>query len=353
MPVRLAGHAYDIRIGGGLLKTAGEEIAAVHAGRRAVVLTDDNVWPLYGDTLLSSLGDGEWRVLVLPHGEATKSLASYGRTLGYMAEAGLTRGDLLIAFGGGVIGDLGGFAAATYMRGIAFVQIPTTLLAQVDSAVGGKTAVNLPNGKNLVGAFHQPVRVLSDTSLLRTLPARELAGGMAEVIKYGAIYDAAFFEKLESHPSLDEAGLLDEIVYTCCDLKRAVVERDEKDTGERMLLNFGHTFGHAVEQLGNYERFIHGEGVALGMVLAAQAGECLGVTPAGTADRLRRLCGTFGLPTECPYTPAQLAPLMALDKKALGKEIRLVLLREMGSAFVKGLESAAFDRLMGELGRAH
>ncbi len=353
LSVRLTGHTYDILIGGGVLQEAGERIAAVHTGRRAFVLTDDNVWGLYGNRLQAALSGWEWQALVLPHGEHTKSIENYQQTLCRMAQAGLTRSDLLIAFGGGVIGDLGGFAAATYMRGIRFVQIPTTLLAQVDSAVGGKTAVNLPNGKNLVGAFHQPTLVLSDPALLHTLPAREQAGGMAEVIKYGAIYSAPLFQTLEEHPSFAQAAsLLDEIVYTCCDLKRAVVERDEKDTGERMLLNFGHTFGHAIEQLGEYERFIHGEGVALGMVLAARAGECLGVTPAGTADRLRRLCGAFGLPVSCPYTASQLQPLMALDKKAVGSEIRLVLLRKIGSAFVKSLEPAAFDRLMGELERA-
>ncbi len=354
LPVRLTGHEYDIHIGSGLLDLAGERIAAVHTGVRALVLTDDNVWPLYGGRLQAALSGWKLQVLVLPHGEHTKSIENYEKVLCCMAQAGLTRSDLLIAFGGGVIGDLGGFAAATYMRGIRFVQIPTTLLAQVDSAVGGKTAVNLPNGKNLVGAFHQPALVLSDTSLLHTLPAREQAGGMAEVIKYGAIYSASLFETLEAHASWKAAGpILDEIVYTCCDLKRAVVERDEKDTGERMLLNFGHTFGHAIEQLGNYERFIHGEGVALGMVLAARAGECLGTTPLCTADRLQWLCEAFALPMECPYVPAELAPLMALDKKALGKEIRLVLLHNIGSAFVQSLDTDTFDCLMGELGLAN
>ncbi len=348
LEVGLFEHSYPIYIGGGLLASAGEYITKTcpHI-KKAVVVTDRTVWELYGDTLSAALTGLPHEALILPPGEQSKDLTTFEKLLTFMADAGLTRSDLLIAFGGGVIGDLGGFAAASYMRGIDFVQIPTTLLAQVDSSVGGKTAVNLKNGKNLVGAFYQPKLVLADTDLLKTLPTRELSGGLAEVIKYGAIYSEPLFIMLESYPSLEDIHpLLPDLVYTCCALKRQAVEADERDIGERMLLNFGHTFGHAIEQMGNFSRYIHGEGVALGMVMAAKAGEVLGVTPAGTAKRIQNLCAAFELPVSHPFTVDQLLPVMTLDKKAVGHTVRLVLLHDIGSAFVKPMEPAELEPLL-------
>ena len=335
LTVGLQERAYAIQIGGGLLDRAGELIAAVSAPAMAVVLTDDHVWALYGKRLETVLGDLPHRVLVLPHGEQTKCVDQYARCLSFCAESGLSRGDLLLAFGGGVIGDLAGFVAATYMRGVRFVQIPTTLLAQVDSAVGGKTAIDLPEGKNLVGAFHQPSLVIADTDLLQSLPPREQAGGMAEVIKYGALFDATFFELLEAHPTWEAATpLLDEIVYRCCDLKRQVVEQDERDNGARQLLNFGHTYGHAIEAIGGYSAYIHGEGVALGMVLAAKVGISQNITPVGTDDRLESLCDSFGLPMTERFAAEALNAHLALDKKRDKQTLRLVLLRNIGEGFL-------------------
>jgi 3-dehydroquinate synthase len=275
--VELKDRSYNIHIGRGLLDQTGA-LLEPFSGRRAVVLTDENVWGLYGERLQEALEDFfPHKVLVLKHGEGSKSLSNLEIVLEFMAESGLTRSDLLINFGGGVIGDLGGFAAGCYMRGISTVQIPTTLLSQVDSSVGGKTAVNLKCGKNLAGLFWQPKLVIADTELLHTLPDREFAGGMAEVIKYGAIRSKEMFDKLGTYSGrADAAEALPEIIYECCDIKRDIVRRDEFDTGERMLLNFGHTFGHAVEKIGNYERFIHGEAVAIGMIMAARYGAAAG-----------------------------------------------------------------------------
>ena len=239
--VELKDRSYNIHIGRGLLDQTGA-LLEPFSGRRAVVLTDENVWGLYGERLQEALADFfPHKVLVLKHGEGSKSLSNLEIVLEFMAESGLTRSDLLINFGGGVIGDLGGFAAGCYMRGISTVQIPTTLLSQVDSSVGGKTAVNLKCGKNLAGLFWQPKLVIADTEVLHTLPDREFAGGMAEVIKYGAIRSKELFDKLGTYSGrADAAEALPEIIYECCDIKRDIVRRDEFDTGERMLLNFGH-----------------------------------------------------------------------------------------------------------------
>ncbi|MDD3430013.1 MAG: 3-dehydroquinate synthase, partial [Oscillospiraceae bacterium] len=237
-----------------------------------------------------------------------------------------------------------------YMRGVPFVQIPTTLLSQVDSSVGGKTAVNLPQGKNLVGAFYQPKLVLADTATLTTLNDREFAGGMAEVIKYGAIYSEAFLQKLQE--AKNRAGAMqqiEEIVYACCDFKRAVVEKDEFDNGERALLNFGHTFGHTIEKLGNFTDYIHGEAVALGMVLAALYGENLGLTTIGTAKQLYDICVGYGLPVQHEVHPLQMAPLFHLDKKASGKTITLILAQYAGKCFAQKQTLESFEAAMQQL----
>lgn len=247
--------------------------------------------------------------------------------------AGLTRTDAVAALGGGVVGDLAGFAAATILRGVDFVQIPTTLLAQVDSSVGGKVAVDLEHGKNLAGAFWQPRLVLMDPEVLDTLPLPVFMEGMAEVVKYGCIRDAAFFDFLAARPSRAELmAEMEHILYTCCAIKRSVVEQDERDTGERMLLNFGHTLGHAYELAGHYTEWSHGAAVAAGMCAAARLGVRLGVTPAELPERLEEALSALGLPTAIPCTAADYAAAVGLDKKGAGEDISVILLERMGRA---------------------
>lgn len=316
------------------MEESGALLASILRGRRVAVLTDDTVYGLYGARLEASLraaGLPPVWIRILP-GEASKRIRVLEPVWEALAAGGLQRDDLLVGFGGGVVGDMAGFAAACYMRGIDVAQIPTTLLAQVDSSIGGKTGVDLEAGKNLVGAFWQPRMVLTDPSLLATLEPREWAGGLAEVVKYGAIASAELWDQLETMN--DPAALPEEAIAACCRIKRDIVQRDERESGERMLLNFGHTFGHAIERAGGYERHTHGEAVAIGMAAAARAGEALGVTAPGTAARLEALLIRFGLPTRCPYRPAELAPFLHTDKKAGGGRIRFLFLRSPGEAFV-------------------
>ena len=254
---------------------------------------------------------------------------------------GLTRTDAVVALGGGVVGDLAGFAAATILRGVDFVQIPTTLLAQVDSSVGGKVAIDLQHGKNLAGAFWQPRLVLMDPAVLGTLDDKTFADGMAEVIKYGCIRDAAFLSWLEQHPSRQEIMAdIEHVLYTCCDIKRSVVVEDERDTGARMVLNFGHTLGHAYELAGHYQTWTHGQAVAAGMVKAAELGVAMGITPAGLPERIGVLLGCFGLPVSIPCTHADYAAAIGLDKKGAGDSISVILLEEVGKAVAHPMPKA-------------
>lgn len=304
---------------------------AEDAGKAAVV-TDDIVDGLYGDAVTESIRGTGFAVcrFILPHGEASKNGENYLKLLNFLAEERLSRSDLIVALGGGVVGDLAGFAAATYLRGIRYIQIPTTLLAQVDSSVGGKTGVDLPQGKNLVGAFHQPLAVLIDPDTLNTLPEPFVTDGMGEVIKYGCIKDAAFFEKLETESFADH---IEDIIETCVSIKRDVVSRDEREKGERMLLNFGHTLGHAIEKLGDFSAITHGKAVAIGMVLMARAGEQNGYTEKGTAERIIRLCEKYQLPTEWNAAFSDMAEAAKGDKKTAGSDINLVLLKTIGDSF--------------------
>jgi 3-dehydroquinate synthase len=338
--VELGARSYDIVTGGGLLRDCGGWIAALcdsDAGGSVAVVSDSNIWEIHGPVFAASLeaaglrAGADWTPIVLAPGEQNKSLEGLGRLYAAFAAMKLRRGGLVVAFGGGVVGDVTGMAAATWMRGVRYVQIPTTLLAQVDSSVGGKTAINISEGKNLAGLFYQPALVLIDTALPATLPEREFRSGMAEVIKYGAIRSRSLFNGLTRQP---DAARLAEIVAQCCRVKREIVERDELDTGERMLLNFGHSFGHAIEKLGGYRRYNHGEAVALGMVLAAEAGEKMGLTEAGNAARIKEMLAVHGLDAVCPYEPEALLPQMALDKKNQDGGIRLVLIQKIGTAFV-------------------
>ena len=336
LPVSLGDRSYDIHIAPGRLDDTGKLCQQVlPRATRLAVVTDDTVGGLYAHRLLQSLWARGYTasVISLPAGEQTKSLYNLGVLYDSFMEMGLTRTDAVVALGGGVVGDLAGFAAATILRGVDFVQVPTTLLAQVDSSVGGKVAVDLEHGKNLAGAFWQPRLVVMDPEVLDTLEDKTFSDGMAEVIKYGCIRDAAFFRALEKTPSRRAVmENIESVLYTCCDLKRAVVEKDERDTGERMVLNFGHTLGHAYEKAGHYETWTHGQAVAAGMCLDARLGAALGVTPAGVPERVEALVSAFGLPTRIPCTQADYAAAVGLDKKGTGEQITLVLLEDLGRA---------------------
>ena len=349
--VALGDRSYAIRIGAGLLDDAATWRSALR-GRHVLVVTDSNVAPLYLDRVRAGLASHAHDALVLPASEASKTLASAERIFDALATLGANRDGAIVALGGGVIGDLAGFAAACWMRGIDFVQMPTTLLAMVDSSVGGKTGVNVAAGKNLVGAFHQPRAVVADTSTLATLPPREYAAGLAEVVKYGAIGDASFFAWLERNADAllaHDAGVLAEAIAFSCAYKAGVVARDERETGERALLNFGHTFGHALEAERGYGELLHGEAIAIGMVVAATLSARSGRAGAEDAARLARLLSRFGLPTTLPPASADaLLARMRLDKKNLGGRIRLILWRGIGKAEIASdVDEAAIREVLG------
>jgi len=335
--IDLGVRSYPIQIGSGLLDRP-DVVGEAVASRDAFVVTNETVGPLYLDALCRGLEGKRVRSTVLPDGEQYKTLDTLSRVLDAMVAGRLNRDACVVALGGGVVGDIAGFAAACYQRGIDFVQVPTTLLAQVDSSVGGKTGVNHPGGKNLIGAFHQPRAVIADLSTLATLPPRELRAGLAEVVKYGLIVDPSFLEWIEGsvEPLLAlEPAALAHAVRRSCEIKAAIVASDEREQGRRALLNLGHTFGHAIENALGYGEWLHGEAVGAGMLLAADLSSRLGWIEAGDVERVRRLLERLGLPTEAPPIGAGRAlELMGMDKKVLAGRIRLVLLRRIGAALV-------------------
>jgi 3-dehydroquinate synthase len=338
--VELGERSYPIVIGSGLL--GGSFDLSTHvSGPDCLVVTNETVEPLYLEALLADLPGKQVRAISLPDGEEYKTLETVEDILDTLVEAGANRDTTLVALGGGVVGDITGFAAACYMRGVRFIQVPTTLLAQVDSSVGGKTGVNHASGKNLIGAFHQPQAVLIDTDTLKTLPDRELRAGLAEVIKYGAIVDAKFFAWLEDNiESLlaRDAEALAVAIQRSCELKAEIVAEDEREGGRRAILNFGHTFGHAIERCQGYGDWLHGEAVAAGMVMAA---ELSGGDETGLG-RLETLLERAGLPTRPPaIAAADLLAAMGMDKKVMQKRLRFVLLRALGDAFVTSEYDAA------------
>ncbi len=345
--VELGPRSYDIVIGAGLIDQAGIEARRVTRRARLLVVTDKTVADLHGATLeraLAAEGFGA-EMIVLPAGEASKSFAELERLVGALLDRRPERGDVIAAFGGGVVGDLAGFAASILLRGVDFIQIPTTLLAQVDSSVGGKTGINARHGKNLVGSFHQPRIVICDTALIDTLPRRERLGGYAEIAKYGLIGDAGFFSWLEASGAavIDRAGAdRSRAVAASCRAKAAIVGADERETGQRALLNFGHTFGHAIEAESGYDStFNHGEAVALGMALAFDLSAALGVCPNETAERVRRHFAGLGLRTTFDahnaghrFAAERLVQHMHADKKVRDGALTFILARRIGEAFV-------------------
>ena len=351
LTVELPGREYDILIGTGLLEQCGARIRAVTRAERLAVVTDSNVGPLYLKMVMESLLRAGFTAfsVTFPAGEASKNIRTLNNLYEGFADGGLTRGDGVVALGGGVTGDMAGFAAATMFRGVDFIQIPTTLLAQVDSSVGGKTAIDLPQGKNLVGAFYQPKLVLADTGCFATLPNRVLCDGMAEVIKYGMIADAPFFGFLERLDGIQAAAAhWEEIVYTCCDIKRAVVAEDERDTGRRGILNFGHTLGHAYEKAYHYETYTHGEAVAAGMVKMLELERRKGRPVAELQARLERVLKAFQLPIEIPCTMKDYRAAVGLDKKAQGRCIGVIEVVQPGQAEIVPMEKEALFALLEE-----
>ncbi len=343
--VALAGRSYDIAIGRGLLQELGPRLKELRPGAATAVITDEQVAEHHLASALASLDAASIRhaQIVIPPGEGSKSLARFEDVCDRVLEARIERRDIIVALGGGVVGDLAGFAAAAVRRGLDFVQVPTTLLAQVDSSVGGKTGINSPRGKNLIGAFHQPILVIADTAVLDTLPLREFRAGYAEVAKYGLIDDAPFFAWLEDHWQEVFAGgrAREQAVAACCRSKAAVVARDEFETGDRQLLNLGHTFGHALEAgAGFSQRLLHGEAIAIGMVLAFAISARLGLADPNDVGRVRRHLAAVGLPTEVRQIPGEmpgvdgLMDLIAQDKKVRRGKLTFILARGVGASFI-------------------
>lgn len=333
------GKPYDILIERGIINSCGKYIRNVSKAKKAMVISDTNVFPIYGERVLNSLKEFEFEAFsfVFDAGEHSKKLDTIAQMYNELANNGLTRGDIIVALGGGVTGDMSGFAAATYLRGIDFVQIPTSLLSQVDSSVGGKTGVDIPQGKNLVGAFWQPNTVLIDPDTLNTLTDHFFADGMGEVIKYGCIKNAELFETLEQQNAKD---IIEDIIYECVKIKRDVVEKDEHDHGERALLNFGHTLGHAIEKEHNFKDISHGEAVAVGMVMITKASENAGLTPQGTADKIVELCRKYNLPVSDNTPVKNIVESSFSDKKSNSNSISLIILDKIGTSRIYPVKKA-------------
>ena len=345
--VEIPHRQYPIFVAEGLLadtQKLRELLLARIQGRQVAIITNEVVAPLYLDALLEALDGLQVDVMQMDDGEAEKNLQVYQQTMDFLLAARHNRSTCLIALGGGVVGDLCGFVAATFQRGVDFVQIPTTLLAQVDSSVGGKTAVNHPQGKNMIGAFHQPVAVLADTATLGTLPSREYAAGLAEVVKYGVIEDAAFFEFLEQHSDdllAKDGAVLSQVILRCCAIKADVVSADERESGRRAILNYGHTFGHGIEKLCGYGQWLHGEAVAIGMVMAARLSVAVAGLDESVVMRLTALLRRLGLPTALDQASRKVATIeammdvMGLDKKVVDGRLRFIVASQLGQVQVR------------------
>lgn len=344
--VDLKENSYNILIEKGLLSKLGEELKKIYFGEKIFIITDENVDKYYGDKVKGELDKAGYktRKMVLVPGEETKSFSTLPSIYNELLDFKLTRKELIITLGGGVIGDLGGFAASTFLRGVSFVQIPTSLLAQVDSSVGGKVAVDLEKGKNLVGSFYQPKGVFIDPDVLNTLPEKFYKDGMAEVIKYGCIKDRDFFYMLKSLKSREEVmNNIEDILYKCCYIKKSVVERDEKDLGERMLLNFGHTLGHAIEKYYNFTGYSHGEAVAIGMYNISLKSEDEGITEKGVSEEIKEILINYDLPYKVDIKDNnKIIDTISLDKKNIGNVLKVILLKSIGESIIYDTTSDFF-----------
>lgn len=334
--VDLGEKSYNIDIEKGSIKDVASYIKRVYNGEKIFILTDDNVDKYYGSIVKKSLEDSNFKVekMTIKAGEESKSFSSLEEIYNKLLDFKLTRKDLIITLGGGVIGDLGGFVASTFLRGVSFYQIPTSLLAQVDSSVGGKVAVDLKRGKNLVGSFYQPKGVLIDPDVLNSLEDKFFKDGMGEVIKYGFIRDENLYNLLKSLNGREEVMKhIEDIIYTCCDIKREIVERDEKDLGERMVLNFGHTLGHAIETFYGFKTYTHGECVAIGMYLIAKLSYEKGIVPIDYSENIKSILTSYGLPYEVKLEDnEEIINIVALDKKNMGSTLKIIIMKEIGNA---------------------
>lgn len=337
---------YNIVIDKGILPKSGDMIKEVTSAERVAVITDDTVDKLYSDVVMKSLLDAGFETFkfVFPHGEKSKNISTFSSILEFLAESGLTRTDALVALGGGVVGDVAGFAAASYLRGIDFIQIPTTLLACVDSSVGGKTAIDLKAGKNLAGAFYQPKLVIADFETLSTLTDGIFADGMAEVIKYGVIFDKAFFEFLRDNEAKDN---LEYVITRCVELKRDIVNADEKEKGVRALLNFGHTVGHAIEKCSGY-KIPHGSAVAVGMVIISRAAYKCSFCDENYADIIASLNKKYSLPVSTDFSASELSSAAMADKKRAGDKIKLIIPEALGNCVIKSVPTSELEKIIGE-----
>jgi 3-dehydroquinate synthase len=330
-------HQYSVYIETNLIKRPSSIISQKFKTKKVVIITDSNVFGIYGETVREDLYNNGFNVqfIVLEPGEESKSIKNLEYIYNKLLDFSANRDTLLVALGGGVVGDITGFAASTYLRGIKFIQIPTSVIAQVDSSIGGKVAVNLERGKNLIGSFYHPHAVLIDPEVLRTLSDRFFYDGMAEVIKYGLIRDSDLFNNLMKYKTKDE--IMENIEYilsTCCQIKRDIVERDEKDTGERMLLNFGHTIGHGIEAYYEYKTYTHGEAVAIGMYSISGIGEELGLTKLGCSEKIKNILEQYHLPYKAPVDVDKLLDIIKNDKKVLDDGLNFILIKEIGNSYI-------------------
>lgn len=344
--------SYDIIIQKGLINNIGSEISKFYYNKKITVITDINVHKFYENKIKKSLEQYNYDVnfIIVSPGEKSKSIEVLTDVYRKLIQFGMTRSDLIIAFGGGVIGDLAGFAASTYLRGVNYIQIPTSLLAQIDSSIGGKVAVNLEQGKNLIGSFYQPYRVFIDPDVLNTLPDKYIKDGLGEVIKYACIKDSNLFEVLMNIKSKDQ--LFDNIEYiieTCCNIKKSIVEIDERDTGERMILNFGHTLGHAIEKYYNYE-YSHGIAVSKGMYYITKKSEEFSITEPGTAEKIKKILINFNIDYELPKLDINtITDTIKLDKKNISNKINLILIKKIGEAFIESIPIDQINKYFGEI----
>ncbi len=338
---------YDILIERNIIRSCGSYINKITKAKKVVVITDTNVEQLYLDIVVKSLSEYfEVFSYSFEAGEKSKTVCEVTKMIEFMAENSLSRNDLAVALGGGVTGDMAGFAASCYLRGIDFVQIPTTLLSQIDSSVGGKTGVDLPQGKNLCGAFHQPSLVLIDPDVLETLSKHFFNDGIGEAIKYGCIKSEKLFSRLENENAKE---FIEDLIFECVDIKRQVVENDEKEKGERALLNFGHTVGHAIEKLNNFEGLSHGEAVAIGMVYVTRAAEKSGMTERGTTEKLVKLLQKYSLPVKTDFDLEQLVPAMLNDKKQTGSGIKFITLEKIGTGVISPVQNENIKKFLSVL----
>ncbi|MCC0643187.1 MULTISPECIES: 3-dehydroquinate synthase [unclassified Clostridioides] len=347
--VNLKENSYNIFIKKSILKNIGKEIKKIYSGNKIFIVTDENIAKLYLDEVKNNLIESgfETRVIILEAGEETKSFNTLPKIYDSLLDFKLTRKDLIITLGGGVIGDLGGFTAATFLRGVNFIQIPTSLLAQVDSSVGGKVGVDLERGKNLVGSFYQPKAVFIDPDVLSSLPEKFYRDGMAEVIKYGCIKDKTFFNKLVNLKNREEVMQhIEYIIHKCCLIKKTVVEADEKDLGDRMLLNFGHTLGHAIEKHYNFTGYTHGEAVGVGMYKITLESEKRGITKQGTSELIKSILINYDLPYEVELGDNKsIIDTISLDKKNLGDTLKIILLKDIGESIIYDTTSKFFQEV--------